>query len=74
MPEKSGLPSVVRGAGPSRFGLPSVVLGTLDVGNAGHCAESGQDAAAKTAITPAVQNDIFIFKEIGLRLGRGSCH
>jgi hypothetical protein len=27
MPEKSGLPSAVLGAGPFRFGLPSGVLG-----------------------------------------------
>ena len=32
MPDKSGFPSAVRGAGASRFGLPSGVCGTPGVG------------------------------------------
>src|SRR6185436_9522970 len=39
IPEKSTLPSGVRGAGPSRIGLPSF-RGTSGVGYEGHCAPS----------------------------------
>src|SRR2546425_10697221 len=45
-PDKSGLPSEVRGAGALRFGLPSGVRGTPAVGYGGHCAESGGEMAA----------------------------
>src|SRR5262245_22111180 len=38
MPEKSTLPSAVRGAGASRFGLPSARRGIPGVGYDGHCA------------------------------------
>src|SRR6516225_5751549 len=40
VPEKSGLPSAVRGTGADRFGLPSGVRGTPLVGWF-HCAASG---------------------------------
>src|SRR5262249_37078878 len=40
MPERSGLPLAVRGAGEDRFGLPSEVFGTLGVGYPSHCAGS----------------------------------
>src|SRR6185295_18867773 len=46
-PVKSGLPSAVRGAGASRFGLPSGVRGTPRVGYDGHCADSGDAAVTK---------------------------
>src|SRR3984893_13221235 len=38
IPERSGLPSAVRGAGAVKSGLPSGVLGTPAVGYVGHCA------------------------------------
>src|SRR6185369_5116889 len=40
IPERSGLPSAVRGAGAFRFGFPSAVFGTPGVGCSGHCAHS----------------------------------
>jgi hypothetical protein len=38
IPEKSGLPSAVRGAGAVRFGLPSAVRGMPGVRSFSHCA------------------------------------
>src|SRR5439155_14656748 len=38
MPDSSGLPSAVLGAGAVRLGLPSEVLGTRAVAYGGHCA------------------------------------
>ena len=55
------LRSRVRGAGASRFGLPSAVFGTFDVGKAGHCAESGGAstfAATRTITTAAACRNI----------------
>src|SRR5438128_6314185 len=40
-PERSGLPSAVRGAGAVRFGLASGVRGMPGVGYFSHCAASG---------------------------------
>jgi hypothetical protein len=40
IPERSGLPSAVLGAGASKSGLPSAVLGTPAVGWGGHCPHS----------------------------------
>ncbi|HKE82693.1 MAG TPA: hypothetical protein VKB50_03025, partial [Vicinamibacterales bacterium] len=53
MPEKSTLPSAVRGVGASRFGLPSAARGTPGVVYDGHCANSVGDMATTTAITAA---------------------
>ena len=39
-PEKSGLPSGIRGAGAAKSGLPSAVRGMPRVGSLNHCAES----------------------------------
>ena len=52
MPEKSTLPSGVRGVGASRIGLPSGVRGTPGVGYDGHCAPSDGASATHIAITP----------------------
>src|SRR5262245_46753962 len=41
-PERSDLPSGVRGAGAERFGLPSAVRGIPTVGCFNHCAERGE--------------------------------
>ena len=54
MPEKSTLPSAVRGVGASRIGLPSAARGTPGVGYDGHCATSVGDMATKAASTPAM--------------------
>src|SRR5213078_367143 len=40
IPDKSGLPSAVRGAGAARFGLPFGVRGMPGVGYFSHCAAS----------------------------------
>src|SRR6185503_16825263 len=56
MPDKSGLPSGVRGVGASRFGLPSGVRGTPGVGYDGHCAPSDGASATHTAITHTALN------------------
>jgi hypothetical protein len=50
MPDKSGLPSAVRGAGALRFGRPAAVLGTPAVGYFTHCAPTGK-AVANNAST-----------------------
>src|SRR6267142_6926175 len=49
MPERSGLPSGVRGVGAVRFTLPSRVFGTPGFGFRGHCAESDDEKAATMA-------------------------
>src|SRR6516165_7953463 len=49
IPERSGLPSAVRGAGALRSGRPSDVLGTPAVGYFSHCAET----PSYTTRTPA---------------------
>jgi hypothetical protein len=46
MPDKSGLPSDVRGVGAVRFGLPSGPFGTPGFGYSGHCADSDDESAA----------------------------
>ena len=51
MPDRSGLPSGVRGAGPSRTGLPSF-RGTSGVGYDGHWAPSDGATATQIASTP----------------------
>src|SRR6266853_2920145 len=51
MPDKSGLPSAVRGAGASRFGSPAAVFGTHAVGYFTHCAPTGKAVATSSAIT-----------------------
>jgi hypothetical protein len=49
MPEKSTLPSAVRGAGAVRLGWPSASRGTSGVVYFGHCAETDADTAANNA-------------------------
>src|SRR5262245_27454042 len=48
MPERSGLPSAVRGAGAVRSGCPAAFRGTFGVRIAGHCAASSIGVIAKT--------------------------
>src|SRR5947199_1180783 len=50
MPERSGLPSAVGGAGALRSGLPSAVRGTPAVGYFSHWAETEADRDAAHTI------------------------
>src|SRR5687767_13080415 len=53
-PERSGLPSGVRGAGADRFGLPSGLRGSPAVGWFNHCAARGAlNAAVTTTMSEA---------------------
>src|SRR5688572_33029748 len=53
IPEKSTLPSAVRGPGPSRTGLPAAARGTPGVGYDGHCAPMLDDMTMTAATTTA---------------------
>src|ERR1051325_12252317 len=70
MPEKSTLPSGVRGAGAVRFGFPSAVRGTPGVGYGGHCAKTDEPDATQTAIAIALI-DHFIHNPPDLRVRDG---
>ena len=54
MPEKSGLPSAVRGAGALRFGFPFANRGTPAVGYFSHWADSVTDDATTMVMTTPV--------------------
>jgi hypothetical protein len=47
MPDKSGVPSGILGAGPERFGVPSALRGIPGVGWFSHCAASGVLSTAR---------------------------
>jgi hypothetical protein len=68
IPEKSGLPSRVRGVGAVRLGFPSSVRGTPAVGNFSHCATSflGGDAQMKLATVNATATEGIRRPGIGL--------
>jgi hypothetical protein len=51
MPDKSGFPSAVLGAGAVRSSCPAAVLGTRGDGVEGHCAETTGVSKASAAIT-----------------------
>ena len=51
IPERSGLPSAVRGAGASQFTFPCASRGTLADGYFGHCAATDTEHAATTTQT-----------------------
>src|SRR6266849_5897946 len=53
MPERSGLPSAVFGAGAERFGLPSGKRGTPGVAKLIHCAAAGAESRDDRAATTA---------------------
>src|SRR5262249_48247256 len=66
MPDKSGLPSAVRGAGAERFGLPSGKRGTPGVGWLIHCcAIAGADNAHTSSAAAIPMSRAFI---VSLRL------
>src|SRR4249919_1689928 len=71
IPEKSTLPSAVRGAGASRFGFPSAVRGTPAVGYDGHCAPiEGTTVAVRNATTLALPRPDLIRQPPAARTGR----
>src|SRR5579862_544274 len=53
MPERSGLPSAVRGAGAERFGLPSGRRGMPGALRSNHCAAAGDDAVNEARVARA---------------------
>src|SRR5262245_22266259 len=60
MPERSGLPSAVRGAGALRFTLPSAPCGTPGSARLGHCAETEGERTVAMATTTANMKHRFI--------------
>jgi hypothetical protein len=59
MPDKSGFPSAVLGAGAVRSSCPAAVLGTRGDGVEGHCAETTGVSKASAAITPTASIKVF---------------
>src|SRR5688572_30397637 len=64
-PEKSGLPSAVRGVGAFRLTSPVAVRGTVGSGWFGHCANSDDDSAT-TTVAVIVSRALGIFIGISL--------
>src|SRR5438105_947815 len=75
MPDRSGLPSAVLGAGAPRFGCPLGILGTPAVGYFSHCAPRGAAIAIIATITLFIilTPDLFCFPASGPRLA-GPAH
>src|SRR5207249_5797014 len=76
-PERSGLPSGVRGAGAVRFGLPSGVRGIPGVGCFSHCAVSGA-LSATVSIAIADEDVDMVMAASSLKLlligpAKGTC-
>src|SRR5580704_11074336 len=61
MPDRSSLPSAVRGAGAERFGSPSAVRGMPGVLIVSHCAAKGADSKNAKAITAAAAGNSLAF-------------
>src|SRR5438034_8151654 len=64
IPDRSGCPSMDRGAGALRFGEPLAVRGTPAVGKFNHCARAG---AAITNEMVRAAASIFIFGNLGVK-------
>src|SRR5215204_5241064 len=60
IPEKSGLPSGVRGEGADRLGFPSAVLGTPAVGYFNHWAKTVVERLRAAATTAAITVDLIM--------------
>src|SRR2546425_7725463 len=60
IPERSGLPSGVRGAGAFTSGWPVAVFGTRGVGYAADCADSDVEIAARIAVNHTALANLFI--------------
>ena len=66
-PDRSGLPSTVRGAGAVVFTLPSGVLGTPGGEYFGHCASTADDKAKMTpGPIPEIREEADIYRALGL--------
>src|SRR3981081_637844 len=66
MPERSGLPSAVRGAAAVRFGLPFAVRGVAGGGWVTHCAATGRVTAEKiTTKTTVFIRDLLAYSRPG---------
>src|ERR1700736_3634649 len=61
MPDRSGLPSAVRGAGADRFGLLSGVRGMPGDFIVSHCAAKGADSKNAKVVTAAAAGDRLAF-------------
>src|SRR5262249_34443399 len=61
MPERSGLPSAVRGTGADRSGLPSGVRGIPGVLRLTHCAAKGVDNRKAKVVTAAAAQKSLTF-------------
>src|SRR3981189_715091 len=57
MPEKSGLPSAVRGVGADKLGFPAAVLGTPAVGYFNHWAQTVADQLRAEPTANATTDD-----------------
>src|SRR6185295_10793017 len=62
IPEKSGLPSAVRGVGAWRLGAPFGNRGTPAVGYVSHCAKAGRLTTHVTTVRPAILRIVLIGK------------
>src|SRR6516162_9773421 len=60
MPDRSGLPSAVRGGGAVRSGFPSAFFGILAAGYGGHWANIALEVRASTAVQKTARNDLLI--------------
>src|SRR6185436_3272023 len=65
IPERSGLPSAVRGVGAWRLGDPFSNLGTPAVGYVSHCAKAGTLTTHVTTVRPAILRIVLIGKPPG---------
>src|ERR1700680_4894080 len=61
MPDRSGLPSAVRGAGADRFALPAGVRGMPEVLIVSHCAAKEADSKNAKVVTAAVAGNSLAF-------------
>src|SRR5260370_42049497 len=61
MPDRSTLPSAVRGTGADRFGLPSGVRGMPGVLIVSHCAAKGADSKNAKVVTAAAAGNSLAF-------------
>src|SRR6188474_3824875 len=61
IPERSGLPSAVRGAGAERFGRPSGKRGIPGVGYLIHCADTAFETARTNAPIAMMRDMLWLF-------------
>src|SRR5262245_37280439 len=71
-PDRSGLPSGVRGVGASRFTAPLASRGTFGVVCFAHCAETTDDSATTNATTPAPHVSLILASVEAKKISRRS--